>query len=229
MKSAHLKKIPLILLAGLDHFADLMPLKEFIPEVLETIPQNKMLGKKPKRTNRFALAQKIDVDDIDVAPDKDAEFTRKTIQALNDLATQKTFIRGVHVPILAGVKNRAIAASFPFLGALNLIRDLESILKNRKMVEAMAKSKDPSIRDLGEVLNRLATGVSMIDFHAVYTHIDANWDLTIQEGISERDKTDGRLERAEDKEKGTKTVLLLIFGVVGLIIAGGIVLWVLTH
>ena len=56
---------------------------------------------------------------------------------------------------------------------------------------------------------------------------DINWDHTINDSISERDKTDGRLERGEDKEKSTKTILVLVLGITGVIIAGAIVIKVL--
>jgi len=221
MKKAHLLKVPLILLAGLDHFADLLPLRDFIPEVLETFPKGAggLFDKKPKRTMRFALSQKVEIGDIEVEAGKDPVLTRKYIQALNDLATQKTFLRGVHTPILAGVKNRAIAASFPFLGAVNWTKDLEAICRNNNVLEALKLHKDSRVRELADVVSKMAIGVSMIDFHAVYTHIDENWDLTIQDAISERDKYDGRSERSEDKNKGDKTMLIIILGIIGVLAA----------
>jgi hypothetical protein len=215
-KAAH-RHLPLILLMGLDHFADLYPLKDFIPEVLESFRFGK--GAK-RRVFRFVLPQKVDLEDIQVQEGKDEELTRKTIRALNDLNTEKVYIRGVNSPIFVGVKNRAVAASMPFLGALNWVKDLEQISASQETIDAMKKSQNPKVRDLGSLLARMATGVSMVDFHAIYKYVDVNWDQTIQDAISERDKTDGRLEGKEDKEKGTKTVLLLAaFVVILLIIA----------
>jgi hypothetical protein len=66
----------------------------------------------------------------------------------------------------------------------------------------------------------MSLGVSGVDFHAVYKNIDVNYDPTVSESISERDKTDGRLERAEDKDKPTKTVLYLILGIAALFVVG---------
>jgi hypothetical protein len=109
---------------------------------------------------------------------------------------------------LAGVKNRSIAASFPFLSALNWTKDIEELIKKPAVIEALKTCKDIDLRNLGEVLQRMSTGVSLVDFHAVYKYVDINWDHTINDSISERDKTDGRLERGEDKEKGTKNMLL---------------------
>lgn len=228
LKSAHIQKKPMILLAGLDHIADLLLLNRFIPEVLEHIVPSSLLNKKPKRVMRFALPQKTKIGEVEVAEGKDSILTQKVIQWLNEMATQKTYLRGVNMPIFVGVQNRAIAASFPLGGALNFLKDQEIILRNYKVVDAMEQSKDSSIRELAAVMKRQGTGVSMVDFHAVATHIDENWDLTVQEGISERDRTDGRLERSEDKDKPTKTILLLILGIIGVIIAGGIVLKVIT-
>lgn len=167
-----------------------------------------------KRWYRFALPQQVNVGDVQVQDGKDEVLTVKVIKALNDLNTEKVFLRGVNAPILVGVKNRAIAASLPFLGALNWIKDLEQIASSTETIEAMQKSKSAKVRDLGDLLGRMSTGVSPIDFHAVYKYVDVNWDHTIQDSISERDKTDGRLEGREDKDKQTKTVLLLILGIV---------------
>ena len=210
-RAAH-KRLPLILLAGLDHFADLFPLREYIPEgVLETFP----FGKKPnKRVYRYALPQQAPVNNIQVDQSKDEETTIRVIKALNDMNTDKVFLRGAKVPLLVGVKNRAIAASLPFLGALNWIKDLEQIAASSKVIQLMSKSKDPKIRDLGQLLDRMSTGVSTVDFHAIYRYVDVNWDQTIQDAISERDKTDGRREGKEEKDKQTKTVMLLIMGAI---------------
>ena len=214
---AHRKHIPLILLSGLDYIADLYPLRDFIPEVLESFPFGK--GAK-KRTYRYVLPQEASLDDIRVAEGKSAEFTAKVIKSLNDLNTSQVHLRGTNSPVFVGVKNRAIAASMPFLGALNWVKDLEMIAAQTDTIEAMKKSKLSQVRDLGGLLSRMATGVSSCDFSAVYKYVDVNWDHTIQDSISERDKTDGRLEGKEDKDKQTKTVLLLILGIAAFLAIG---------
>jgi hypothetical protein len=223
LTTAHRKHIPLFLMAGLDHYADLIPLKELIPQVLESFP----FGKGPKkRTYRFTLPQKVNIDElnIDVAEGKNERVTKQYIQALNDLNTMQITLRGVNAPIFAGTKNRTIAASFPFLSALNWTKDIELLVKDQALIEAFCNHKDSRIRNVGEVLSRMSFGVSAVDFHAVYKNIDANYDPTTDDSLRERDRTDGRLERNEDKEKQTKTILLLILGIIGVIVAGGIVI-----
>jgi hypothetical protein len=164
---------------------------------------------------------------IDVAEGKDERLTKKYIQAMNDLNTMQITLRGVNAPIFAGTKNRTIAASFPFLSALNWTKDIEMLTKDPELLSALCASKDSRIRNIGEVLTRMSIGVSAVDFHAVYKNIDANYDPTTDDSLRERDRTDGRLERNEDKEKPTKTILLLILGIIGVIVAGGIVIAVL--
>jgi hypothetical protein len=215
LTSAHRKHIPLILLAGLDHFADMYPIKEFIPEVLQSAPFGK--GVK-KRSYRFILPQKVNVSEMNlsVAPDQDERKTIQYIQAMNDLNNSRINLRGVNSPIFVGTKNRSIAASFPFLSALSWTRDLEQLSKSPEVVSALKNHKDVRVQNIGNVLGRLVTGVSGVDFHAVYKNIDINYDHTIGDSIRERDNADGRMERSEDKDKPTKTVLYLILGILGL-------------
>ena len=227
LTAAHRRHVPLILLAGLDHFADLFPLKEFIPQVLETNPFGK--GAK-KRTYRFALPQKLNVDEVNnmqIASDKNERLTKQYMQALNDLNNLKITLRGINSPIFVGTKNRTIAASFPFLSALTWTKDIEGLSKDPALITALRNHSNNRIRNVGDILYRMSIGISGVDFHAVYKNIDINYDPTVSESISERDKTDGRLERAEDKEKGNKTMLIIILGIIGIIIAGAVVIKVL--
>ena len=212
LTSAHRKHIPLILLAGLDHFADMYPIKEFIPEVLQSSSFGK--GVK-KRSYRFILPQKVNVNEMNlsVAPDKDERKTIQYIQAMNDLNNSRINLRGVNSPIFVGTKNRSIAASFPFLSALSWTRDIEQLSKSPEVVSALKNHRDVRVQNVGNILGRLTIGVSGVDFHAVYKNIDINYDHTIGDSIRERDNADGRMERSEDKDKPTKTVLYLILGI----------------
>jgi hypothetical protein len=227
LTTAHHRHEPLILLAGLDHFADLFNLKEFIAQVLET----KLFGKgAKKRSYRFGLPQKVNVDEVNgilVASDKSERLTKQYMQALNDLNNMKITLRGINSPVFVGTKNRTIAASFPFLSALTWTKDIEALTKEPALIEAFRGHKDSRVRNVGDILYRMSIGISGVDFHAVYKNIDINYDPTVSESISERDKTDGRLERSEDKEKGNKTMLIIILGIIGIIIAGAIVIKVL--
>jgi hypothetical protein len=217
LTAAHRKRIVTILLAGLDHFADLMPLKEFIPQVLETFPFGKGAQ---KRTRRFVLPQKVNMMETElsepISAGKSEMATRRWMQSLNDLNNIRVTLRGMNNPMFVGVKNRSIAMSFPFASALSWTKDIEMLTKDPSVVEAMRGHQNPKIQNIGEILTRMMIGVSGVDFHAVYKNIDINYDPTIQDSISERDKTDGRLERSEDKEKPTKTILLLIMAIMGI-------------
>lgn len=226
LTNAHRKHIPMILLEGLDGFCDLIPLHEFIAQVLESKPFGK--GKK-KRTFRFALPQKVNVDElpIDVNAEKNERLTKQVMKGLNDQNNMKINLRGVDAPFFVGSKNRAIAARFPFLTSLSLLNTLERLCKEPAAITALKISPNAKLREIGAVLETLSLGVSGVDFHALYKDIDINYDPTIQESISERDKTDGRLERSEDKDKPTKTILVLVLGIIGIIIAGAVVIKVL--
>ena len=215
MTAAHRKHVPMILLAGLDHFADFIPVKEFIPQVFETNPFGK--GAK-KRTYRFALPQKSNVAeaDIQVVPGKSEHATKQWIQGLNDLNSLRITLRGVDAPLFVGTKNRTIAASIPFLSGLTLTKDIESLVKDKAVIQAFVDAKDERVRNIGAILSRLSTGVSGVDFHAVYKNMNINYDPTTDESLKERYMTDGRMERAEDKDKPTKTVLYLILGIMAL-------------
>jgi hypothetical protein len=215
MTMAHRKHIPMILLAGLDHFADFLPIKEFIPQVLETNTFGK--GAK-KRSYRFGLPQKVNVaeHDIPVVSGKSEHATKQWIQGLNDLNNLRLTLRGVDAPLFVGTKNRTIAASIPFLSGLTLTKDVESLTKDGALIQALKDAKDERLRNVGDILGRLATGVSGVDFHAVYKNIDINYDPTTDESLKERYMTDGRMERADDKDKPTKIVLYLIMGALGM-------------
>lgn len=217
--NAHHKHTPMILLLGLDHFTDFLPIREFISQVLESKPFGK--GAK-KRTYRFGLPQKMNVDEaeISVAPDKDERLTKYWIQSLNDLNTMRVTLRGVDAPVFIGTKNRTIAASFPFASALTWTKNIEMLVKDPGLFISFKNAADVRIRNVGMILEQMSLGVSGVDFHAVYKNIDINYDPTVSESISERDKTDGRLERAEDKDKPTKTVLYLILGIAALFVVG---------
>jgi hypothetical protein len=222
----HRKHIPTILLLGLDHFTDFVPIREFIAQVLESSPFGK--GAK-KRTYRFDLPQKLNVaeTDISVSEGKSESLTKYWIQALNDLNTMRVTLRGVDSPMFIGAKNRAIAASFPFASALSWTKQIEQLVKDPSLFVTFKAAKDHRIQKVGEILEQMALGVSGVDFHAVYKNIDLNYDPALKESVSERDKTDGRLERSEDPNKKNNTTLILILGIVGIIIAGGIVMKVL--
>jgi hypothetical protein len=215
LTTAHRKHIPMILLEGLDGFTDLIPLNEFIAQVLESKPFGK--GKK-KHTYRFALPQKVNVDElpIDVDAEKNERLTKQVIQSLNNQNNMKINLRGIDAPFFVGSKNRAIAARFPFLTSLSLLSTLERLSKEPAAVQALKASANAKFREIGAILETLSTGVSGVDFHAMYKEIDINYDPTVQESISERDQTTGRLERAEDKDKPTKIVLYLIMATFGL-------------
>lgn len=226
LTSAHRRHLPLMLIAGLEGFADLFPLNEFIPQVLES---NSFGKGARKRTRRFILPQKVNVDEMNlqVAEGANELKTKQYIQSLNDLNNARITLRGVNSPMFVGTKNRTIAASFPFLSALSWTKDIEQLSRTPEVVTALRQHKDVRVRNIGDILSRLTLGVSGVDFHAVYKNIDINYDPTISDSISERDKTDGRLERAEDPNKKNNTTLILILGIVGIIIAGGIVMKVL--
>lgn len=197
-----------LLVVGLDHFADFMPMRDFIPEgIKESFP----LGKGAKKTTlRYSLPRAEQVpDDLPVEEGKCKETTAKVLQTLYDLNTEKVFLRKAKIPILVGVKNSVAAVSLKFLGVQSFLAKLERIQKNGdlyKQIDALKNSKN--FRELGLWLEDLSTGISVIDFQQVYAKAASTVGQTKLDSISERDQTIGRREGKEDKEKGTKNMLL---------------------
>ncbi len=216
-----------ILVVGVDHLADFMPMNDLIPEgVKESAP----IGKgATKSWLRFKLPKAENVpDDFEVEAGKNREVSAKVLQTLLNLNNEKVFLRKAKIPILVGVKNSVAAVSLKYLGVQAFLKKLEAIQKDGtlyKQIEALKAS--PKFSELGMWLEELSTNVSVIDFQQVYARAASTVGQTDIDSIRERDQTIGRREGKEDKEKQTKTILVLIFGVIALIIAGAIVIKVL--
>jgi hypothetical protein len=216
-----------LLIVGLDHFADIMAMKDFIPEgVKETEP----IGKGAKKISlRYSLPKAERApEDLTVEEGKSSEVTSKVLQTLFDLNTEKVFLRKAKIPILVGVKNSVAAVSLKFLGVQTFLSKLERIQKNGTLypqIDALKKSKN--FAELGAWLEDLATGVSVIDFQQVYAKAASVVGQTKLDSISERDQTIGRREGKEDKEKGTKNLLLYFGFAIGMIIVLVIVAYLL--
>jgi hypothetical protein len=205
-----------MMVVGLDQFADIMPVKDFIPEgIKETEP----IGKGAKKISlRFNVPRAERVPgDLEVADGKSREATAKVLESLYKLNTEKTFLRKAKIPFLAAVRNSVAAVSLKFLGVQVFLGKLERIQKGGTLypqIQALKASK--SFSELGLWLEDLATGISVVDFQQVYARAASTVGQTKLDSISERDQTIGRREGKEDKEKATKTVLYLIMGALGM-------------
>lgn len=201
----------LLLLAGVDKYADTLPMHDLIPEgVKESEPQ----GKGAKKVSlRYTLPKAATVpSDIEVAAGKDKAKTVKVLQAVLNANTDTVFLRKAKIPVLVGVKNSVAAVSFKFLGLQAFLSKLERIQKNGdlyKQIDTLKSTKQ--FRELALWLEDLSTNITVIDFQQVYARAASIVGQTEMDSISERDQTIGRREGKEDKDKGTKT-LLLYFG-----------------
>lgn len=238
IKDASNSRQPLLLMLGLSHFADILRSKDFIPEgVLERIQ-----GKGTKKTTlRFQVPKNKKVPEIEVEHGKDPIKTREAFQNLLNLATEKVFLRGARVPILGVVSDKAVAVGLKALGAMTFYEKLEKLGSMKEKIKALKEVKvtstkklvspdDPdaipvdqevteSYADLAEVFESLAQGVSNIDFNSIRTNfVDAAYDQTTQESISDRDQTTGRREAS----KGMETLKAIIPYIIVLLIAGGL-------
>ncbi len=218
IKKASNRGLLSLLVVGLDHFADFMPMNDFIPE---GVKESQPIGKGKKKTSlRYCLPRAEQVPDdleVDESAGKSREATAKVLQTLFDLNTEKVFLRKAKIPLLVGVKNSVAAVSLKFLGVQTFLSKLERIQKTGDLynqISALKESKN--FKELGCWLEELATGVSVIDFQQVYARAASTVGQTKLDSISERDQTIGRREGKEDKDKPTKTVLYLIFGCLGM-------------
>jgi hypothetical protein len=218
IKKASNKGLLSLLVVGLDHFADFLPMKDFIPEGVKEAPPVGKGAKKSILRYVMPMSKRVPDDlDVDEASGKDRETTAKVLQTLFDLNTEKVFLRKAKIPLLVGVKNSVAAVSLKFLGVQSFLGKLERIQKNGKlypMIAGLKKSKNYA--ELGLWLEDLASGVSVVDFQQVYARAASTVGQTNLDNISERDQTIGRREGKEDKDKPTKTVLILVFAVLGM-------------
>lgn len=218
-KRSKVKKLPLILAAGLSHFADLFSMQEFMPEgVLETKP----IGRKgEKHSLRFVTPRKIKAELLEVAEGKDAELTTALLQRFYDLNTEKVFLRHTGVPIMVAVRDKTIAAGIKGLGALSFIAKLEKLEKLDKQIAALENTDN--FKDLGGLLKEFRSKISVIDFDAIRTNVPDGWDQTIGEAMKEYDRTVGEREKARQGNDLFKMILIAGVIVAVMIIAAGVV------
>ena len=206
-----------LLLVGLDHFADIMPMNDLISE---GIKESDPIGKGSKKTwFRFKLPRAESVGEVEVEAGKNKEVTSKVLQTLYDLNTEKVFLRKAKIPLLVGVKNSVAAVSLKFLGVQTFLGKLEALQKSGVLYKQIEILKTrPQFHELALWLEDMATKVSMIDFQQVYGRAASTVGQTDIDSLRERDQTIGRREGKEDKDKGTKNMLLYFGFAMGMVI-----------
>lgn len=236
--------LPLLLMVGLSHFADIFHAKDFIPEgVLE-----KIKGKASKKTLlRFQLPKNQKIEELDVDSNKNAIRTREAFENLRNLATSKVYLRNARIPIFAAVEDKAVAVGLKGLGALSFYDKLErlttfkekiQLLKtgtletdeptyikdnDGKLVQNGTKKTKTTFNDVAEVFEDFADKVSLIDFEVIRTKfVDAIFDQTTAESISSRDETVGRREAGKGLETFRQWLpfiaILIVVGCLGIAI-----------
>lgn len=243
IKHAKIHGLPLLIMVGLSHFADICNAKDFIPEgVLE-----KIKGKGSKRTLlRFLLPKNQKMEEIDVASNKSAIYTREAFNNLVSMATSKVYLRHAHVPIFGAIEDKAVAVGLKGLGCLSFYDKLERLANLKDKIkllkttsteveeETYDKDHNPlgkiktkvTFNDLADIFDEFASKVSLMDFTAIRTNfVDAIFDQTTQESISDRDKTEGRREAGKGMENLKQMIpyiallIIVIGGVLGILIA----------
>jgi hypothetical protein len=243
IKHAKIHGLPLLLMVGLSHFADIFHAKDFIPEgVLE-----KIKGKGSKKTLlRFQLPKNQKIEEIEVASNKSTIHTREAFNNLVNMATSKLYLRHARVPIFGAVEDKAVAVGLKGLGALSFYDKLERLANLKDKIkllktasieieeEAFDKDGKPllptkkkvTFNDLAEVFEDFASKVSLIDFTSIRTNfVDAIFDQTTAESISSRDETVGRREAGKGMENLKQMIpyiallIIVIGGVLGILIA----------
>lgn len=219
-----------ILVAGLDKYADIYPVKDLTPE---GVKETKPIGKGAKKMClRFSVpkARLVNEDEVHVEDGKDKVATMKVIQALYDLNTQPVFLRKAKVPFMIAVRNSVAAVSLKFLGVQAFLEKLEKLQKDGVLYKQIAALKaSEKFRELGLWLEDLASGVTVLDFQEIYSRATTVVGQTKLDNISERDQTIGRREgkEANANKDDIKLILALAMGIIGVLIAGAVVISVL--
>jgi len=243
IKEAKNRGYPLMLCVGLSHFADIFHVKDFIPEgVVQRIK-----GRGERRTQlRFNLAKNQKLPKLEVGPTKRFDLTREAFLNLIQLAKEKVFLRGARVPLLGAVEDKAVAVGLKALGAMAFYEKLEKLpdLKEKiELLKTITKDSEMEVEvkgeklkipkkiefsDVAEVLEGFLSKVSFIDFEAIRTNfVDAIYDQTTGESISDRDTTIGRREAGKGMDtfkQWLPFIILLIIAIcggIGIIIAAG--------
>ena len=226
IKKAKQRKLPLILTAGLSHFADLFTVTEFIPEgVMETAP----FGKGVKRKNlRFQLPRKYTIDSLEVAEGKDEEKTRALLQKILDLNSDKVILRDARSPIFIAVRDKSVAAGIKGIGALGFLNKLEKLSKIKEKIDVLKTTE--GFTDIGKLLEDFHSEISLIDFDAIRMNLSLGWDQTIDNSVKEQDQNIG-FRQAKKGDKDFKTMCLymgvlligvaLVIAVIWLVSSGG--------
>lgn len=206
-----------LLTVGVDNLADIMPMNDFIHEgIKESVP----IGKGAKKSwLRFKIPRAEQApDSLTVEDGKRSADTVKVLQTLLNLNNEKVFLRKAKIPLLVGVKNSVAAVSLKFLGVQSFLNKIERLQKDGHLYpQIVALKQSAKFNELGLLLEELSTGISVIDFPQVYARAASTVGQTDIDSMRERDQTIGRREGKDDKEKGTKNMLLYFgFAMAGL-------------
>jgi hypothetical protein len=212
LRKAKARKLPVILIAGLSHFADLFHVNEFIAKVMET----DRIGRGRYKTRlRFQLPDKARVDSLDVEEGMDEEKTKELLNLILKHNSEQVFLRDTRTPITIAVRDLPIAAGIKGIGALTFIKKLWRVKQLEDKIKALKKSE--KFKDLGDLLDEFRREVSVVDFDAIWQNIQLSWDPTMDESISEKDQSIGAKE-ATKMQAGQFKMLLIIGGVVCIVL-----------
>lgn len=216
------KKLALILTAGLGHMADLFSVTEVIPEgVFEAVSGKKV----KKQILRFQVPRKINIDGLEVAEGKDSAITTEVLQHVLNLNSEKVILRDARSPLFIAVRDKTVAAGIKGIGALAFLDKLESLTKIKEKIGVMKNVE--GFKELGELLERFESKVSLIDFDVIRTNLALGWDQSIDESLREHDEELGKRKVLKGKDD-FKTLCLymgvLLIGVAMLIA----VVWMVT-
>jgi hypothetical protein len=203
------KKGILALAAGLDQYADLVPVDQVTPE---GIVQTKHGKGKNKTTVEYQLPECKIAPLPKVADGKDPEKTRSVIQMLFNSVSKHSILRSAKVPIVGLVWDKGIAVGLPGLGALSFLQKMEKLQNLQGQIAELKKAEyQDKFKDLVQWLEETASGWSLIDFNAVRNSFHFAWDQTRRRSQNQWHEDLG--ERRKAKSNESFKTLLLYFGV----------------
>jgi hypothetical protein len=207
------KKGQLVLAAGLGHYGELLYATDVIPE---GVLFSEKIGRGNSKTELlFQVPQKVNLGQIEASEGKNPDKTKMAAQGLINLNAQKLILKHCGRPIFAAVKDKAIAIGFYGLGALTFLERMERLTNLQSQITLLKKTE--RFKELGNLLDEYAMGWSAVDFNAARDCFSYCWDQTRRKSQNQWHEELGA-KRNRDKDKQTKTVLLLLLGVFGMAI-----------
>jgi len=226
------KRGHLVIGASLGPFAKLMKCTDFNPEgILQTLRFSQRWKKRSVPRKVYNPPQKVTVDYEEIAqelglskiPTKEerevAELTHELIQTELNLNAEKVFLEGCRIPLSVACEDKVVWANIKGLAAEAFYEKLEQVQKLGDKIKAL--QADADFKDVGDVLAKLYTKVSFINFDFIRGYFGESYTQSNDKSQKEYHYTMGFNDGVESV-KGTKdnSKLFLYMGLAGLVVGG---------